>query len=63
MTTRATIGFLAGLALIALGIAAVPLSADAQSPTVGRGGCQLAEVALDEGYGLTRKALMTVCRD
>lgn len=63
--SRATIAFLAGIALILAGLAAIPLSAGAQpEPTAPGGGlaaCSAVEVALDEGYGLTRTALRQVC--
>lgn len=62
MTSRATIGFFAGIVLIALAIAAIPFSADAGAgePKTDSA-CALAEVALDEGYGLSRKAVKPVC--
>lgn len=63
--SRATVGFLAGLALIAAAIAAIPLSAGAEPdvahPGAAAADCLAAEVALDEGYGLTRTGLQRVC--
>ena len=63
--SRATLGFLAGIALIAAAIAAIPLSADAEPdgahPAAAAADCHAADVALDEGYGLTRTALQRVC--
>ena len=63
--SRATIGFLTGLALIAAALAAIPLSADARpdpAPAAAvTADCPAVAVALDEGYGLTRTALRQVC--
>jgi hypothetical protein len=65
---RPIIGLALGVALIALALLRLPFAAHADSiPAPARVGdpaarnCPLSEVALDSGYGLTRKELRPSC--
>jgi hypothetical protein len=57
------LGFALGLALVVAAMLAAPRQGHvAFAADAGMAGCPLAEVALDEGYGLSRVALRPVCR-
>ena len=55
-------GFLLGLALILAALIRVPSLDGAQAETPAAAPhCPVAEVSLDQGYGVTRRALQPVC--
>ena len=62
MTSRPGLGFAMGLALLVAAMLAAPrLTQVAVAAPAADAGCRLTEVALDEGYGLSRIALRPVC--
>lgn len=59
------LGFGIGLAILAIAVTAGPQASTVAAPDVhaamSASHCSLREVALDEGYGISRKVLQRVC--
>jgi hypothetical protein len=64
LKNRPVIALTLGVALVAIALLRVPLAAQAKSQIgagEGQPHCPVAEIALDSGYGLTRKELRPHC--
>ena len=56
-----TLGFLGGIALMATLYLNVPSAGPVEAREDNAGACRMVEVALDEGYGITRTEMRRVC--
>lgn len=57
------LGIVIGLAILGIAVTTGPESSgvEARAASMTKGGCSLREVALDQGYGVSRKIVRKVC--